>query len=341
VSKEKRKWALCKAVVAVKMNIFKAVRLFGNQTASHTSSAAVEIPECKIAAQRTLHKYYLNSLVDPFYCAEAYIDLEKERNIRKIEKNWNKWEESRVESWKLPEKASQFPDWFKHIEQQYLNDSSQLFNYLAHEASVFEMALYLNLEEKVDGKFDDLIALSQLGIQDKKMKLTLARNYWDEMGNGNIDDIHSTLFAISAGFMNDKLKESGVDLKSIPEPVEAFRNANLQLMYGTRRWFAARFLGVLGILEQTAWQRFEMLARGFSRLGIPEEKTKYQSIHIKVDKNHGNELFEDVLQPLVNREGIQQKHILKEVCIGALIRMHVANDYYAGFKKCLTNYRNP
>lgn len=51
---------------------------------------------------------------------------------------------------------------------------------------------------KVDGKFDDLIALAQLGIQDPKMKLALARNYWDEMGNGNPEDIHTTLFSISA-----------------------------------------------------------------------------------------------------------------------------------------------
>lgn len=45
----------------------------------------------------------------------------------------------------------------------------------------------------LDARFDDLIALAQIGFSDEP-KLELARNYWDEMGNGNLEDMHTRLF---------------------------------------------------------------------------------------------------------------------------------------------------
>lgn len=294
----------------------------------------------QMKAQKKLHFYYLSQLNDPFYFDNLPKRLDHEDEIRELEDEWNKWEESRISHWTLPKKVSELPDWFHHIEQCYLKDSETLFNYLENEAPLLDVAYYLHLENKVDGKFDDLIALAQLGMQDPKMKLALARNYWDEMGNGNPEDIHTTLFSISANYMNQKLRESGIDPNSIEEPVEAIRNANLQMMYGIRRWWTPRFLGVLAILEQTAWRRFEILERGFKRLQIPETHTKYQRVHVDIDKTHGKELFEEVLMPLVSRDGPSEKkqNLLREISLGILLRMNVASDYYDGFSRMIGKY---
>jgi len=63
---------------------------------------------------------------------------------------------------------------------------------------------------------------------------------------------------------------------------------------------------------------------GLRRIGAPEEVVRYHELHVTVDDNHGKQLLERVLAPLV-RNGAD---ILREVCIGCLIRYRIAVDYY-------------
>jgi hypothetical protein len=48
------------------------------------------------------------------------------------------------------------------------------------------------LEGGPDGGFDDLVALCQVGLAGSA-KLELGKNYWDEMGQGDLAGVHTQL----------------------------------------------------------------------------------------------------------------------------------------------------
>jgi len=51
----------------------------------------------------------------------------------------------------------------------------RFFTWLAEESTLEELSFYIAMEEQVDGRFDDVIALAQLGMTGD-MKLALAEN---------------------------------------------------------------------------------------------------------------------------------------------------------------------
>src|SRR5664280_2205465 len=65
------------------------------------------------------------------------------------------------------------------------------YRWLANEATWPEVVNFLALEGGPDGGFDDLIALCQVGLAGSA-KLELAQNFWDEMGDGDPDGVHTT-----------------------------------------------------------------------------------------------------------------------------------------------------
>ena len=55
---------------------------------------------------------------------------------------------------------------------------------MKNTATLEQVAYYICMEEMVDGSFDDLMAVVQLGMP-IHCKMVAGENYWDEMGNGN------------------------------------------------------------------------------------------------------------------------------------------------------------
>src|SRR3954471_3159567 len=67
-----------------------------------------------------------------------------------------------------------------------------VYKWLARSASWDEVVTFLALEGGPDAGFDDLVAACQVGLFGSP-KMELATNYWDEMGNGDPDAVHTTL----------------------------------------------------------------------------------------------------------------------------------------------------
>ncbi|MCC5662159.1 iron-containing redox enzyme family protein [Nostoc sp. XA010] len=153
--------------------------------------------------------------------------------------------------------------------------------------------------------------------------MIIAKNYWDEMGDGHPELIHTELFDKSVKFMKEHLKSVGIDPSDI-DFEEIYSNAAILLMYGLRRWFVPRLIGALGILEETASQRFLAMVDGCNRLGVPKDVIQYQEMHVSVDHDHGRDWFDGVLKPLVH----ESKDLMEEICKGVLIRHNIAGDYY-------------
>ena len=67
-----------------------------------------------------------------------------------------------------------------------------LFPWLAEEATLDEIRWFLDQEAAGEAGFDDLVAMTQVKLP-ARAKMELARNYWDEMGRGNIKGMHGPM----------------------------------------------------------------------------------------------------------------------------------------------------
>jgi hypothetical protein len=274
----------------------------------------------RLRLMQRLHEYYSAYMAGPQSFADMPM-LNADPLLTQIETEWLNWEDAQVSSAALPASADEFANWFKHLARRHLQPD--FCDFIRDEATVEQIALFFLAEELVDGRFDDLVALVQIGADDTS-KLTMAENYWDEMGEGTLDGMHTRLFEHSAVYMRDKLANRDVDMTSLAG-TEIYENACLVLMYAIHRRLAPRALAAMGLMEYTAPTRFEAMVAGCTRCGVPADVIDYQRIHIHVDADHGAEWLENVLVPLVHRSPA----VLREVALGLLTRERIATAYYA------------
>lgn len=279
-------------------------------------------------SQLALNRFYLREIDGPenFQATPSPAEYGP---VHAFEAAWNAYEEGRLDLSDMPSDAASFKTWYHALYRRHRLDVSAFFDHLATRATPEELAFYIGMEEQIDGRFDDVIALAQLGMSGD-MKLALAENFWDEMGLGELDGMHTRMFISSAARMRVFLERVGIDITTIV-PAAALKNGNLLLMYALRRQYGPRLLGALAILEHTAPYRFAKCVQGLRRIGMPEDVVRYHEMHIKVDANHGLQLFNRVLMPMIERS----PQVLREICIGCLIRYKVAIDYYRSVEETL------
>lgn len=284
-----------------------------------------EIPDAavKLGLLRELHQHYLSFFTPP----EETLGMgewEASPRIAQIESAWNEYEEKRVREvhTTLPGNAAEFRDWYFSMVPQHEYDD--LCKYLRDDASLLDIALFMLAEEKVDGRFDDIIALSQIGATGVT-KMTIAHNFWDEMGNGDYNTVHTSMFDHSANWMRTEVVAGqGIDADTRLEIPEVYANACELLMYGLKRRWALRSLASIGLLETTSSARFGATVAGSRRLGVPDHVLRYQEVHVHVDEDHGREWFDGVFMPIIEA----RPESAAEFAIGVAIRGNVASEFY-------------
>jgi hypothetical protein len=286
------------------------------------------------AIQIKLNHYYNRMLGQPEHYNEAPDDLGELSHIRHLEDAWFAFEEHRIKDTYLPTHCHEFADWYQKVNQQHKDEVRHFFTYLADNASLEEIAYYIFLEEKVDGSFDDIIALAQLGVKGH-MKLVMAENYWDEMGHGKEREMHTLMFAVSANYMKKLLKDSPVIHEECT--VAGLKNGNVLLMCGLRRRYIPRLLGAIGILEDTASERFSATVKGLKRFNLPYDVIEYHEAHIHIDSNHGEQWLKHVLLPLMDQNNVS---LMQEIAKGVLIRFNIAKDYYRSIERKISTFKN-
>lgn len=273
----------------------------------------------RLGLARRLQQHYAAYLAG----AEEFENIPRlnfDPRIAAIEDAWLRWEDDQVDTARLPDSASGFADWFTDLRNRHVQP--EFCRYLAEQATLAEIALFFLAEELVDSRFDDLVAMAQLGAAGTS-KLTMAENYWDEMGEGQLERMHTLLFEQSAQYMRRQLSDDQVEQSELAS-MEVFENANLVLLYGIHRHLAPRALAAMGVMEYSAPIRFQAMVDGCTRLGVPEDVVLYQRIHVHVDADHGAEWLDNVLVPLAHRSPA----VLRELGMGSLVRERVANAYY-------------
>jgi hypothetical protein len=166
-----------------------------------------------------------------------------------------------------------------------------VYKWLAEEASWSELVSFLAIEGGPDAGFDDLVATVQIGIHDGP-KVALARNYWDELGRGELSAVHTVL--------HDRLVEA-TKMPRIPRaelPVSALERIAIGGLLATNRRLQPEMLGALGLLEMQAGPRCRAVVKALTRLEAPAGALPFYEEHAVADPRHGKEWLDEVVVPL-------------------------------------------
>jgi len=191
-----------------------------------------------------------------------------------------------------------------------------VYKWLARDAAWEQVVDFLAIEGGPDAGFDDLVAACQIGLTGAP-KMELATNYWDEMGNGDLSAVHTTL--------HDDLV-AAIGLPTVPlgeQPVSALaRNAFCKLL-ATNRWLQPEMLGALGLIELQAGPRCRLVLQAFDRCGAPAAAYPFYEVHADVDPRHGKDWLDKAVAPVVAGHPDWAPRIVR----GALWRSAVNADF--------------
>jgi len=200
-------------------------------------------------------------------------------------------------------------------------------SYLPDRADVSDLAFYLSQESALDPRFDDFIALMQIGMA-VGPKLELASNYWDEMGNGAKPRVHTVMF-------QNALDEVGATRQYIAERqmVEAVVCGNLAALLVLRRPLIYRAVGCFAVTEFLFPRRCSQLLQAWRRNGLSTEGVEYHREHVGIDARHASGFFSNVIVPLVDKN----PDIGPEIYWGAMARLNSSQRYLDATLSCLGN----
>ena len=140
----------------------------------------------------------------------------------------------------------------------------------------------------------------------------MARNFWDEQGQGNREDIHGPLYVTMA-------HEMGV--KDTPESEltwETLAVANILTGLACNRRYAWQSLGALSVLELTSPTRASRVAKGLERVGASPNACRYFQLHSVVDVEHWKSWLAEVIIPLL----AENPDLAAPLAEGALMRLN-------------------
>jgi hypothetical protein len=170
-----------------------------------------------------------------------------------------------------------------------------VYRWLAAEANRDELIHFLAVEGGPDSGFDDLVATCQIGLFGQA-KMEMAQNYWDEMGNGDLAGVHTTLHTQMA---------EAIDMPRLARselPVEGLERTALGGLLATNRWLQPEMIGALGMIELQAGPRCRLVVKGFDRVGIPAAAYPFYEVHAEVDPRHGKDWLDKVIAPLATEQ---------------------------------------
>jgi hypothetical protein len=193
----------------------------------------------------------------------------------------------------IPDDPQQFVPWLKNMTRDHRVFKHPYYHSFLRERAVPEdFRRFVLQESSVDARFDDLLAMMQVG-SDGETKMEIAKNFWDEMGNGEPAMVHTTLFGKIIehfGITDDELTES--------LSTEALLGGNLPVLICRYRHLFGEAVGHLAVAEWLAPDRFSQVLHGWERLGLPDEGITYHRLHIGIDAHHASAWFAHVVKPM-------------------------------------------
>jgi len=255
-------------------------------------------------------------------CLDFEADLEREASIRRFERASVEAERATVAPAlrAVPREPSAFVKWFEALKESGPGQNDELFPWLADHATHAQMCWFLQQELAGEAGFDDLVALTQVKLPSRP-KLEMARNYWDEMGQGNEGGMHGPMLGLLARSL--ELEPDGNTVW------QSLALSNLMVALATARHYAYQSIGALGVIELTAPGRSTFVNAGLKRLGIGGAARRYYALHATLDVRHSATWNREVLEPLV----ASNPDVAPRIAEGALLRLRAG-------KRCFDRYRH-
>lgn len=181
----------------------------------------------------------------------------------------------------VPNQGKEFVVWLHHHIHSHRVFSHPIYDpFITKEATRKNLKYFFAQETTLDPKFDDCLALMQLGTAGVA-KMEIANNYWDEMGNGKPHEVHTTLFKCV-------LEELDITPEYVAETLSTLSKSSGNLSAGVyfEREHFYKAIGYFGVSEYLAPSRFKKILVGFKRLGFSSRANIYHDLHITVDTGH-------------------------------------------------------
>jgi len=261
----------------------------------------------------------------PFANDVEALDMLQENRLRLTEAAFVERERAAV-AWQVanvPEEPIAFVTWFETLKQTGPGQNDRLFPWLAETSTLEEMRWFLGQEVAGEAGFEDLLALTQIKMP-AVAKLEMARNYWDEMGQGNQLGMHGPLL--------EKLA-TALDLHvPIDKTVwESLALSNLMAGLASNRRYAFHSVGALGVIELTAPTRAVFVNAGLKRLGVEPAARKYFALHATLDVQHSRAWNREVLLPLITMD----PRLARPIAEGALMRLRAGERCFSRYRQAL------
>lgn len=224
-----------------------------------------------------------------------------------------------------PTEAHEFIEWFEALQDFGPGQGDPLFPWLAEYATRDELRWFFEQEAAGEAGFDDLVAMTQVKLP-VSAKMELARNYWDEMGRGNVRGMHGPMLDLMAKTLNVE--------PAIERTVgESLALANAMTGMATARRYAWHSVGALGVIELTAPGRSALVAKGLRRIGLTDRQRQYFDLHAVLDVKHSEAWNREALFPLVQEEPRRATAIAE----GALMRLTCGARCFQRYREDLWN----
>lgn len=252
-------------------------------------------------------------------------DLAMELRLRQAEHRFVEDERACVHGWAstAPSEPRAFLHWFEDLNEHGPGQNDALFPWLAEHATFEQMRWFLRQEMAGEAGFEDLVALTQIKLP-IQAKLELARNYWDEMGQGRAAAMHGPLLA--------QLGEA-LDLGYGAEIVwPSLALGNLMVALAVNRHYTYQSIGALGVIEMTAPWRAAHVNAGLKRLGVGGAARRYYALHATLDVKHSLAWNREVLMSLVASE----PRAAFAIAEGALLRLRAGARCFECYRRELT-----
>ncbi len=275
--------------------------------------------------QRALARFNRARLAPAEPSADWQAVLVDEQRMRLSEGAWIEAQRAEVaaEAAAAPTDAAGFIAWFEALQDRGPGQGDPLFPWLAEHADLDALRWYLTQEAAGEAGFDDLVAMTQVKLPPRP-KLELARNYWDEMGRGQMAGMHGPMLDLLVERL--QLKPS-IDT-TLPESLAL---ANTMTAFATSRRYVWHSVGALGVIELTAPGRSAAVAAGLRRLGFTDRERRYFDLHAVLDVKHSQAWNAEALCPLVG----ERPEIARYIAEGALMRLACGARCFAAYRATL------
>lgn len=216
-----------------------------------------------------------------------------------------------------PAEPGAFLSWLKHLAREHRSFKHPYYTeFIMNSATSDDLRAYVIQESVVDGRFDDLLAMMQVGTAGEP-KMEIAQNFWDEMGNGDHARVHTHLF-------NQIFEVFHISAAELERALtaEALLSGNLVVLLCRYRRLFPEAAGFLGMTEWLAPDRFVHVVHAWERLGLAEVGIAYHRLHITIDSQHAAGWFHNVVIPAA-----ESSFMRRGIARGALWRLNSSARY--------------